>query len=83
MLAVATRLPTPLRPTVAAIGSGDDGIVVLLTTGTAVDLCGARDLDAKLGALLALVQRADPATAAAIDLCVPGAPALTRKGRGA
>jgi cell division protein FtsQ len=83
MLAVAARLPAPLRPTVAAIGAGDDGPVVLLTTGTVVDLCGVSDLDAKLGALLALVQRADPATAAKIDLCVPGAPALTRKGRGA
>ena len=83
MLAVAARLPAPLRPTVAAIGSGEDGTVVVLTTGTVVDLCGASDLDAKLGALLALVQRADPTTAATIDLCVPGAPALTRKGRGA
>ena len=83
MLAVADRLPDALRPTVAAIGAGDTGTVVVLTTGTVVDLCSASDLDAKLGALLALVQRADPATAAAIDLCVSGAPALTRKGRGA
>jgi cell division protein FtsQ len=83
MLAVAARLPGRLRPTVAAIGAGEDGTVVVLTTGTVVELCTPTDLDAKLGALLALVQRADPATAATIDLCVPGAPALTRKGRGA
>ena len=83
MLAVAARVPGPLRPSVAAIGAGDDGLVMMLTTGTRVDLCGVADLDAKLGALVALVQRADPATAARIDICVPGAPALTRKGRGA
>lgn len=82
-LEVAQRLPDELRSSIASIGTGRTGPVIRLTTGTVVVLCDGSHLDAKLGALLALVQRADPTTAARIDLCVPGAPALTRKGRGA
>lgn len=82
-VAIAASLPPSLRPAVAALWPQRDGTVeatVRLTTGAeaVARLGGTEQLEAKLVALAAVLERAELAGVRVIDLRVPGAPALTR-----
>jgi cell division protein FtsQ len=82
-LDLAAVVPASLRGRVAALWPQSDGSVeatVTLADGAvATARFGAADqLEAKLVALAAVLERADLANVRIIDLRVPGAPALTR-----
>jgi hypothetical protein len=82
-LDLAAVLPPSLRPAIASLWPQRDGTIeatVALPTGTtATARFGAADqLESKLLALAAVLERADLANVRIIDLRVPGAPALTR-----
>ena len=82
-LDLAAVVPASLRASIASLWPQRDGTieatVELPTGGTAVARFGAADqLESKLLALAAVLERADLANVRIIDLRVPGAPALTR-----
>ena len=79
---LAAATPPSMRPAITAIWPQRDGTIeasVQLPSGTATARVGVPDqLEAKLVALAAVLERADLANVRIIDLRVPGAPALTR-----
>lgn len=81
-LDLAAVTPPSIRSAITAIWPKRDGTIeasVAIPTGTATARFGAPDqLEAKLVALVAVLERADVANVRIIDLRVPGAPALTR-----
>ena len=82
-LDLAAVVPETLRPAIASLWPQRDGTieatVALPPGGTATTRFGAPDqLESKLLALAAVLERADLANVRIIDLRVPGAPALTR-----
>lgn len=81
-LDLAAVTPPTIRPAITALWPQRDGTIeasVQLPSGAATVRFGAPDqLEAKLVALVAVLERADVANVRIIDLRVPGAPALTR-----
>lgn len=81
-LDLAAVTPPSMRSTITAIWPQRDGTIeasVQIPSGTATARFGAPDqLEAKLVALVAVLERADVVNVRTIDLRVPGAPALTR-----
>ncbi|MCU1455112.1 MAG: Polypeptide-transport-associated domain protein FtsQ-type [Acidimicrobiales bacterium] len=82
-LEVAVALPPALRLQVAAIGPLGAGDRLTLRDGIEVRLCGTAQLADKAVALDALLRAGDRTAIASINLCVPGAPALTPRPKGA
>jgi cell division protein FtsQ len=78
---VAAALPASLRGTVASLWPQPDGGIEAAVTGhdVVVRFGPADQLEAKLVALAAILERIDLATVGVIDLRVPGAPALTNR----
>jgi cell division protein FtsQ len=80
---LAAAIPVSLRPSISSLWPHDDGTVEATVSlpggGTAAARFGApAQLERKLLALAAVLERADLGGVSVIDLRVPGAPALTR-----
>jgi cell division protein FtsQ len=82
-LDLAAVIPPSLRPSIASLWPQEDGTIEATVSlpggGSAAARFGApAQLERKLLALAAVLERADLARVTIIDLRVPGAPALTR-----
>jgi hypothetical protein len=77
-LSVAGALPAALRPRVAAVRVAATGVELTLLPRGIARLGDARDLAAKLDAVLTVLERASVANLAVLDVRVPSAPVLTR-----
>jgi cell division protein FtsQ len=78
-LKVAAAVPPELRPKVSVIGVATDGIELHLVPIGVAKIGSTDQLDAKLDAVLTMLQRANLADLAVLDVRVPGAPVLTRR----
>lgn len=78
-LDVASLLPTGLRPKVASILDGDDGLALMLFGGGRVVLGDTSELDAKFLSALTLVVQVDLTCLDHIDVRAPAVPVLTRR----
>lgn len=77
-LQVAAGLPASLASRVASIGGGASGVELRLAGGPTVVLGGPGDLEAKLTALVTLLDKVSLHGIVTIDLRAPGQPVLTR-----
>lgn len=77
-IAFAARAAALLPDRIRSVTAGEQGIEVRLDDRTAVVVGPLTDLDAKLTALVTLLDRVDLRGVRTIDLRVPGAPVLTR-----
>jgi cell division septal protein FtsQ len=77
-VAVVAALPPVLADQVATVERQKNSLVVTLDDGIEVELGDRTRLQAKSDAALALLEQADRATIATIDVSVPGTAALTR-----
>lgn len=82
VVAVVTDLPPELTAEVAAADLVGESPVLELTDGIVVHLGDGTRLRSKSDAALALLEQADRATIASIDVSVPSAAALTRHDEG-
>jgi cell division protein FtsQ len=79
-LALAAALPGSLRAVVAEVAVGEDSLRLELRSETTVELGDAERLEEKLLAVLTVLEDVDPATVRLVDVRVPSAPVLTRRG---
>ena len=77
-LQVAAALPPELRPKVPVVILGPDGVDLRLLPTGVVKLGSTDQLTAKLDAVITMMQRANLAHLAVLDVRVPSAPVLTR-----
>lgn len=78
LLEVARRIPSRLRPEVAAVGLGDDGIVLRLEAGGKAVVGSVSQLEAKLQALATLLEKVAGADEAVLDVRLPYSPVIQR-----
>jgi cell division protein FtsQ len=78
-LAVAAALPADLRPKTPIIGVTPEGVELRLLPAGVAKLGSTDQLDAKLDAVLTVLQRANVTNLAVLDVRVPGVPVLTRR----
>lgn len=79
LAAVLARLPDELRPEVGSAVARGASMILVLNDGIEVSLGDGNRLQAKATALLALLDQADRATMATVDVSgVPGSSTLTR-----
>ena len=79
-LAVAAALPPSLREAVAEVGVGEGSLRLELRSETTVELGDADRLEEKLLSVLTVLEDVDPVSVALVDVRVPTAPVLTRRG---
>jgi cell division protein FtsQ len=79
-LAVASALPPPLAERVAVVRAGEGTVRLELRPAGVVELGGIAQLEEKLLAVLTVLDDVDPAALATLDVRVPTAPVLTRRG---
>lgn len=77
-LQVAAGLPAVLASRVASVGTGGSGVELRLVAGPTVILGDADNLEAKLTALVTLLDKVSLHGIVTIDLRVPAQPVLTR-----
>jgi cell division protein FtsQ len=81
-LAIAAALPSDVRSRIASIDASPQGIVLKLTGKGAptVEFGGDDQLDAKIVALTTMLAKVELGSANTLDVRVPTAPVVTRKG---
>ncbi len=78
-LTVAAAMPAELRRRAPVVALGADGLELRLVPSGVARLGNAEQLDAKLDAVLTVLERANTSGLAVLDVRVPGAPVLTRR----
>ena len=78
-LAVVAAMRGPLTTAVAGVAPTSSGLDLQLHGGGVVRFGAPTEVEAKLAALGAVLERVDPTTVAVIDVRVPDAPVLTRR----
>lgn len=78
VLAVAGGVPAALRPELATLVSGPDGVVGTLRAGGEILVGDPADADAKLAAAAAVLATVPPGCVDRLDVTLPSAPTLVR-----
>jgi cell division protein FtsQ len=77
-LVAAAAMPAALRPRAPVVAVGADGVELRLKPAGVAKLGSIDRLEAKLDAVLTVLERADVKNLAVLDVRVPSAPVLTR-----